>query len=71
VTNRYPSLATIADLPSRVLVFAPHPDDEVLGCGGALALHARRGDHVRVVVVSDGGAGGDPQVRAAEAQAAA
>jgi len=71
VTNRYPPLTTIAGLPSRVLVFAPHPDDEVLGCGGALALHARRGDHVRVVVVSDGGAGGDPVVRAVEAQAAA
>jgi LmbE family N-acetylglucosaminyl deacetylase len=38
----------------RVLVFAPHPDDEVLGCGGALALHARQGDPIRVVVAFDG-----------------
>lgn len=39
----------------RVLVFAPHPDDETLGCGGTIALHAGAGDNVRVAVVTDGG----------------
>ena len=39
----------------RVLVFAAHPDDEVLGMGGTLCLHAaERGDDVRVVCVTDG-----------------
>jgi LmbE family N-acetylglucosaminyl deacetylase/glycosyltransferase involved in cell wall biosynthesis len=49
------------ELPSsgRVLVVAPHPDDEVLACGGTLALLRRRGCQVRVVVVTDGGKG-DP-----------
>jgi LmbE family N-acetylglucosaminyl deacetylase len=37
----------------RVLVIAPHPDDE-LGCGGALLLHERAGDDVRVAYVTDG-----------------
>jgi LmbE family N-acetylglucosaminyl deacetylase len=37
----------------RVLVIAPHPDDE-LGCGGALLLHERAGDEVHVVYVTDG-----------------
>jgi LmbE family N-acetylglucosaminyl deacetylase len=39
---------------TRVLVFAAHPDDEVLGMGGTIALHAQRGDEVRVVCVTDG-----------------
>lgn len=37
-----------------VLVLAPHPDDEVLGCGGAIARHAAAGDDVHVVVVTRG-----------------
>jgi LmbE family N-acetylglucosaminyl deacetylase len=40
---------------SRVLVFAAHPDDEVLGMGGTIAWHAvSRGDEVRIVCVTDG-----------------
>jgi LmbE family N-acetylglucosaminyl deacetylase len=39
---------------TRVLAVAPHPDDECTGCGGTLALHARAGDHVTVVQVTDG-----------------
>ncbi len=46
----------------RVLVFAPHPDDEIAGPGGCLALHRRAGDPVRVVVASTGAAG-DPEHR--------
>jgi LmbE family N-acetylglucosaminyl deacetylase len=42
-----------------VLVLAPHPDDEAIGCGGALIRHARQGDRVRVIFVTDGAAG-DP-----------
>lgn len=39
----------------RVLVFAAHPDDEVLGMGGTIALHATVwGDQVRIVCVTDG-----------------
>jgi len=46
----------------RVVVIAPHPDDETIGCGGTLALHRRRGDDVHLVVVTDGDAG-DPDGR--------
>lgn len=43
----------------RVLVFSPHPDDEVIGPGGTLCLHRRQGDEVRAVIATDGTAG-DP-----------
>lgn len=46
----------------RVLAFAPHPDDEVAGPGGVLALHEEQGDPVRVVVTTDGRSG-DPDGR--------
>jgi N-acetylglucosamine malate deacetylase 1 len=37
-----------------VLVIAAHPDDELLGCGGTVALHARAGDRVTSVIVCEG-----------------
>ena len=37
-----------------VLVIAAHPDDEVLGCGGAIALHRDAGDPVTVVIATKG-----------------
>lgn len=36
----------------RVLVIAPHPDGEVLGCGGTIAKHALGGDEVHLCVVT-------------------
>jgi len=41
----------------RALVLAPHPDDETFGCGGTLALHARAGDPVKVVFLTNGDQG--------------
>ena len=46
----------------RVLVLVPHPDDDVIGCGGTASLHALQGDPVRIVVVYDGAAG-DPEAK--------
>ena len=43
----------------RVLAIAPHPDDEIIGPGGTLILHARQGDPIRVVFVCSG-VHGDP-----------
>jgi LmbE family N-acetylglucosaminyl deacetylase len=37
-----------------VLAIAAHPDDEVLGCGGVLALHARREEPVTIVIACEG-----------------
>ncbi len=41
----------------RVLVLAPHPDDEVFGCGAALADLASRGAAIEVLVLTDGAGG--------------
>jgi len=41
----------------RVLVLAPHPDDETLGCGGSIAIHATAGDPVKVVFLTNGSQG--------------
>lgn len=37
-----------------LLVLAPHPDDEVIGCGGVVALHARENRRIHIVIVTDG-----------------
>lgn len=41
-----------ANNAQTVLVIAPHPDDETLGCGGTLLRHVARGDHVHWVIVT-------------------
>lgn len=38
----------------KVLVIAPHPDDEVLGVGGTIARHNAQGDSVTVCIVTKG-----------------
>lgn len=39
----------------RVLVIAPHPDDEIIGVGGTIAKKAKAGNEVYVCVVTKGG----------------
>ena len=38
-----------------VILLAPHPDDESLGCGGAIAALSDLGCAVQVIVITDGG----------------
>ena len=55
----------------RVLAIGAHPDDVEIGCGGSLAKHHAKGDLVSILTLSRGAAGGDVNVRTAEAQRAA
>lgn len=63
--------------PGPALVLAPHADDEVLGCGGAILSHLLAGDAVSVVIATDSDYGQFPAgkdgcaERRREAQAAA
>lgn len=38
----------------RVVVFSPHPDDDVIACGGTIAQRVRQGCDVHVVYMTDG-----------------
>jgi LmbE family N-acetylglucosaminyl deacetylase len=76
-----PWLQTLADaLPNRdtspltearLVVVSPHPDDEVLGCGGLLALHAAAGNECLLVAATDGEASHRPLLAPSSAALAA
>ncbi|MDD2620252.1 MAG: PIG-L family deacetylase [Syntrophomonadaceae bacterium] len=62
----------------QIIVFAPHPDDDLIGCGGTMARHLQQGHKVSVVYMSSGDAGSlkhgkrkMTQIREEEAQNAA
>lgn len=40
----------------KILIIAPHPDDECIGCGGLLSLYPEK---CSVVVMTDGSQGND------------
>lgn len=46
----------------RVLLLAPHADDDVIGAGGTVSLHVAAGDPVHIIVVYSG-LRGDPDGR--------
>ncbi len=44
------------ELGRSAMVFAPHPDDETLGCGGTILQKLRAGASLRIVFMTDGAA---------------
>lgn len=54
----------------NVLILAPHPDDEVIGCGGLIAHHTLRHDRVYVAYVTSGEMTDPKALRESEAQSA-
>jgi LmbE family N-acetylglucosaminyl deacetylase len=57
----------LAERPDRVLAIYAHPDDPDVSCGGTLALFARQGSEVHVVLCTNGDKGTtDPSVDPAQ-----
>jgi LmbE family N-acetylglucosaminyl deacetylase len=54
----FPSFVECPEGPN-VLVLSPHPDDDILGCGGTLAKHQKAGHTITSVTLTDGSLG-DP-----------
>jgi LmbE family N-acetylglucosaminyl deacetylase len=44
-------------MSQRVLVVAPHPDDDVIGCGGSIVKHVAAGRAVAIAYLTSGEAG--------------
>jgi LmbE family N-acetylglucosaminyl deacetylase len=42
----------VSSIIRRIVVIAPHPDDESLGCGGTLLRHAANGDEIFWIIVT-------------------
>src|SRR5689334_15063764 len=43
-----------ASRPDLIVVFAPHPDDEVIGCAGIMTQALASGTRVKVVALTSG-----------------
>lgn len=41
-------------MSKRILIVAAHPDDEVLGVGGTIIRHAKKGDKVKILLMAEG-----------------
>jgi LmbE family N-acetylglucosaminyl deacetylase len=41
----------------KVLVIAPHADDEIIGCGASIAKHVLKGDEVNIIIATNASIG--------------
>lgn len=47
----------------RIMIVAPHPDDDVIACGGSIAKHSQAGNQVTILYMTSGDAGGIQYVK--------
>jgi LmbE family N-acetylglucosaminyl deacetylase len=44
-------------VPKRIMVFAGHPDDEIISCGGTILKYQNFGSEIRIVIATSGSGG--------------
>lgn len=49
--------------PATALVIVPHPDDEILGCGGTIMRKLQKGARIRLLFLTDGGSSHAPWIK--------
>src|SRR5262245_47079726 len=54
VTTRGDVVPLAIEDTDRILILAPHPDDEILGCGGIIQRAVARKQPLRVVFLTNG-----------------
>lgn len=57
--------------PMRILALGAHPDDIEVGCGGTLIKYAENGHRIFLMVMTQGGAGGNVSIRRREQERSA
>ncbi len=57
--------------PMRILALGAHPDDIEVGCGGTLIKYAENGHRIFLMVMTQGGAGGNVSIRRKEQERSA
>lgn len=50
-------------LSKKVLVLSPHPDDDVIGCGGTIAMLSRNESAIKIVFLTQGSMGASSKER--------
>lgn len=48
----------ITQFMTKTIVFSPHPDDDLIGCGGSMAKHIKQGNEITIIYMTSGDAGG-------------
>lgn len=44
-------------VPKRILVFAGHPDDELISCGGTIVKYRNLGSEIKIIIATTGSGG--------------
>ena len=45
---------SVTDHLNRIIAIAPHPDDELIGCGGFLISKKNEGAQIGIIYLTDG-----------------